>query len=124
VISAGNGGDGCVSFYRYLHGCKYPVGGNGGKGGDVFFQGNSKMNSLYELRRAHLSATPGKSGRSDKQDGGQGGKALFRVPLGTVVYELKELTSLLKEGMLKNFGIRQLFNQPRSKKQNYHSGNQ
>ena len=50
-IKAGDGGNGAVSFYRSpataLGG---PDGGNGGKGGDVIFQTDSNISTLYKFR--------------------------------------------------------------------------
>lgn len=106
VIKAGNGGNGCVSFHRIQHSSKYPVGGNGGKGGDVYFKGCKSMNNLYQIGKAHLVATPGKNGMSDKKDGRKGGDALYHVPLGTMIYELEEPTKLLNENKLVHFGLK------------------
>ena len=54
-IKAGNGGNGCVSFYR----AKYvtnggPDGGDGGKGGDVIFVADEGINTLMDFRYKKL----------------------------------------------------------------------
>lgn len=44
-----------------------PDGGSGGNGGDVYFRSTGRINSLYDLRRAHFKGNNGKSGKvSDK----------------------------------------------------------
>ncbi len=50
-VSSGNGGPGCTSFRRE----KYiefggPDGGNGGKGGDVYFEAIDTLNTLIDFR--------------------------------------------------------------------------
>lgn len=50
-IKAGNGGDGKVNFYRdtlTMHGG--PDGGDGGKGGDVYFIVDPDSNTLINFR--------------------------------------------------------------------------
>ena len=64
------------------------------------------MNNLYQIGKAHLIATPGKCGMSDKKDGRKGGDAIYHIPLGTLVYELEEPTALLKENKLVHFGLK------------------
>ena len=55
-ITAGAGGDGCISFRRE----KYvplggPDGGNGGKGGDIYFEADPHLTTLLDLTyKSHL----------------------------------------------------------------------
>lgn len=59
-VKGGDGGDGKVSFYRakYItHGG--PDGGDGGKGGNVVFVGESGMSTLMDFRyKRKFVATP------------------------------------------------------------------
>ena len=63
-VKGGDGGDGKVSFYRakYItHGG--PDGGDGGKGGNVVFVGESGMSTLMDFRyKRKFVATPGEPG--------------------------------------------------------------
>ena len=95
-----------MSHVRISHGARYPTGGNGGNGGSIFLQGCDSMNSLYQIGKAHLNGNPGKSGSGDKKNGKKGGDIIYRVPIGTMVYELEEPTKLLQAGKLKYFGLK------------------
>lgn len=50
-----------ISKSNYIIGL--PDGGNGGHGGDVYFRATGRINSLYDLRRAHFKGNDGKSGK-------------------------------------------------------------
>ncbi|MDR2105488.1 MAG: GTPase ObgE [Deferribacteraceae bacterium] len=88
-VSAGNGGRGCVSFRRE----KYvprggPNGGNGGRGGSVYIQGEMGMHTLLDLRyKKSYRAKNGEAGRSRDQNGAAGEDLILPVPFGTVVYD-------------------------------------
>jgi len=89
TIKSGKGGAGHVSFRRE----KYvpdggPDGGDGGKGGDVIFEVDKGLNTLYEYRhRRKFSATDGQEGGKRRCHGRDGENVVLRVPEGTVVYE-------------------------------------
>lgn len=100
-ICAGNGGAGCVSFhrekYRPLGG---PDGGNGGKGGDVVFKGNSNLKTLRDIQdKKYYQAESGKDGQENNKHGRDGKNILMEVPLGTQVYDIntKELIADIVE---------------------------
>ena len=86
-LKAGNGGDGAVSFHRE----KYvpaggPDGGDGGRGGSVWFEGDSSMNSLAPFRfTQHFRAENGERGSAKNCTGKSGEDLVIKVPCGTVV---------------------------------------
>jgi len=88
-VTAGKGGNGCMSFRRE----KYiprggPDGGDGGDGGDVFFVGNSGLNTLADFRYTReYRAKHGEGGKGRKCAGKSADDMIIRVPLGTLVYD-------------------------------------
>lgn len=88
-IKGGNGGNGAVSFYRakYItHGG--PDGGDGGRGGDVIFEGNPSMNTLMDFRyKRHFKAEVGVDGGKTNCSGKDGESVIIKVPVGTVIRE-------------------------------------
>ena len=98
-ITAGRGGDGCISFRREkfvpLGG---PDGGNGGKGGDIYIQADMKKSTLLDLSyRPKFFAENGSRGESANKYGKYGKDLVIKVPLGTLIYKNKELFFDLKE---------------------------
>ncbi len=89
LIRSGKGGDGHVSFRRE----KYvpdggPDGGDGGRGGDVIFEVDEGLNTLYEYRHRHkYAATDGEEGGKKRCHGRDGQDVILKVPEGTVVRE-------------------------------------
>ncbi len=88
-VSAGRGGDGCVSFRRE----KYipfggPNGGDGGDGGSVFLRASKSLNTLVDFRhqRRH-KAESGQQGMGSNCTGKAGQDLIVDVPVGTVVYD-------------------------------------
>ena len=86
-IKAGNGGNGCTSFYTE----KYvpnggPDGGDGGDGGNVVFKVNPNAASLSEFRFGkHYRAENGANGSGKNRHGKNGADLVLFVPRGTVV---------------------------------------
>ena len=86
-VKAGEGGAGAVSFRREAHTPRGgPDGGDGGRGGDVWFVANRNVASLLAFRdHPHRKATSGRHG-GGKGKHGPGGEDLFvPVPEGTIV---------------------------------------
>lgn len=86
-IKAGDGGDGCTSFYTE----KYvpnggPDGGDGGKGGDLLFRVETRKSSLVDFAyNQHFKAENGAKGASKYCHGKSGSDLVIPVPKGTVI---------------------------------------
>ena len=91
VIRPGSGGDGCASFHRAKFVQKGgPSGGDGGKGGDVVFEADPRMNTLLDFRfKRHFRAENGENGRPELQSGANGADLVIPVPVGTVVRDVE-----------------------------------
>lgn len=88
-VSAGRGGDGCMSFHRGPNLPKGgPDGGNGGRGGDVVFRGDEALNTLVDFRyRPILKSENGRQGGSSVKTGASGRDLVVDVPCGTSVVD-------------------------------------
>jgi len=86
-VAAGDGGDGCTSFFRQPHEPKgRPDGGDGGHGGDVILRASHDVTSLLDLHhRPHRRARRGRHGQGDRRRGADGATETIAVPEGTVV---------------------------------------
>ncbi len=86
-VFAGKGGNGCMSFRRE----KFipfggPDGGDGGRGGHVYVEADSNLNTLIDFRYQRLyRAKNGEHGRGADQFGAAGDDLLLRVPVGTLI---------------------------------------
>jgi len=87
TVIAGKGGDGSASFRRE----KFipfggPDGGDGGRGGSVFLEGDSGLNTLVDFRHLRkYKAQNGQGGSGRNMTGKSGEDIVIRVPLGTIV---------------------------------------
>lgn len=102
-LKAGNGGNGCASFYRGKFLPKGgPNGGDGGKGGDVILLADENTQDLSAYRYTpSYKAENGESGRGQDQYGAGGKNTQLLVPLGTLVFDAsgeKLLLELTKHG--------------------------
>ena len=88
-VTAGKGGNGCVSFRRE----KYvprggPDGGDGGDGGSVFLEGDDALNTMIDYRYTRrFRAENGEAGRGRNCSGKSGVDLMLPVPLGTTVLD-------------------------------------
>ncbi|QBF34612.1 GTPase ObgE [Mycoplasmopsis phocirhinis] len=87
-LVAGKGGDGMISFRREAHVDKGgPDGGDGGRGGNIYFVGDLGKNTLLSLYgNKKISAEDGVNGGPKNLYGAAGKDKYVYVPIGTVVY--------------------------------------
>ena len=87
IVKSGNGGDGAISFWTEKYVANGgPDGGDGGKGGDVYFTVDSDANTLINFRyNKKYVAESGKNGSGGNCYGKAGKDLYIKVPLGTVV---------------------------------------
>ena len=92
-VSAGKGGDGIISFRHEARVEKGgPDGGDGGHGGNVYFQGDTGLNTLLPFHMLkHIRGHDGQNGKSKNMFGAKGEDVIVKVPLGTLVYEGQNL---------------------------------
>lgn len=86
-LKSGNGGNGCVHFYRDKFTRKGgPDGGDGGNGGNIIIRGNRNLWTLLHLRyKKHFFAGNGKDGSKNNCTGENGEDVVIELPLGTIV---------------------------------------
>ncbi|MFH1753677.1 MAG: GTPase ObgE, partial [Candidatus Omnitrophota bacterium] len=86
-VKAGNGGDGCSSFYRDKYNrVGSPDGGPGGDGGDVVFLVDENVQTLLDFQyRQHHEAERGYHASSNHKTGARGKDLIIRVPAGTII---------------------------------------
>lgn len=91
TVSSGKGGAGCVSFHTEKFVIKGgPDGGDGGRGGSVFFKvdANTDTLSFYRGKRV-LKAQNGRPGEGRKRYGKKGQDLTLIVPPGTQVIDVE-----------------------------------
>ncbi len=86
-VKAGNGGDGIAHFFSDRWRPKGgPDGGNGGKGGDVYFEAVADISALNIFRhKKKFQAENGGVGGSNNKHGADAQDLVLHVPVGTVV---------------------------------------
>ncbi|MBN2159959.1 MAG: GTPase ObgE [Spirochaetes bacterium] len=102
-IKAGNGGKGAVSFHREKFIARGgPDGGDGGKGGDVYFRSDIMIHNLSHLFKDRLyGAENGHQGMGNNRHGKDGTDMTVRVPAGTQVIDGETgevLADLIEDG--------------------------
>jgi len=97
-VKAGDGGNGCISFRRE----KFiprggPNGGDGGRGGSVYFQAVENLDTLMDFTgKHHWQAQNGQPGSGSNKHGANGEDLIIGVPPGTLIYDV-DLNLLLKD---------------------------
>ena len=89
TVASGKGGDGAITFRREKYvAAGGPDGGDGGKGGDVYFVVDNDANTLIDFKyKKKFKAQDGKNGSGNNCYGKSGEDLYINVPLGTVVKE-------------------------------------
>jgi len=97
-VKAGDGGHGCISFRREKFIPKGgPDGGDGGRGGSVYFQAVENLDTLIDFAgKHHWKAQKGQPGSGNNKHGANGQDLTIKVPPGTLIYDT-DLNLLLKD---------------------------
>ena len=97
-VKAGDGGHGCISFRREKYIPKGgPNGGDGGRGGNVYFHAVENLDTLLDFAGKHdWCAQNGRPGEGKNKHGANGEDLIIPVPPGTLVYDTN-LDLLLKD---------------------------
>jgi len=88
-VKAGDGGHGCVSFRREKFIPKGgPDGGDGGRGGNVYFHAVENLDTLLDFAgKHHWRAENAQSGSGSNKHGADGEDLIIKVPPGTLIYD-------------------------------------
>jgi GTP-binding protein len=102
-LSAGKGGNGCVSVKREkFKPMAGPDGANGGHGGDIILVADPNVTTLLSYHHSpHRSAGNGGFGMGDHRAGAAGENLELPVPVGTVVKDVsgETLVDMIEPGM-------------------------
>jgi len=88
-VKAGKGGNGAIAFHREKFVDRGgPSGGDGGKGGSIYFVANSGLTTLIDFKYMHkIIGNDGENGQTEKCYGRGGEDVYVNVPVGTIVKE-------------------------------------
>ena len=86
IIKSGDGGNGAVSFRREKYvAAGGPDGGDGGRGGSIYFIVDPDSNTLVDFRfKKKFKAENGKNGEGARRYGKSGEDLYVKVPIGTL----------------------------------------
>lgn len=87
IIESGKGGDGAATFRREKYvAAGGPDGGDGGKGGDIYFEVDPDSNTLIDFRfTKKFKSKNGENGSGNRCFGKSGEDLTVKVPKGTIV---------------------------------------
>ena len=87
IVRSGDGGNGAITFRREKYvAAGGPDGGDGGKGGDIYFRVDPDTNTLIDFRyKKKFKAEDGENGSGSHRYGKSGKNLYINVPLGTVI---------------------------------------
>jgi len=90
-VKAGNGGRGCQSFYRDKYTRRgIPDGGDGGNGADIIIRSDRNLHTLLDFQyKRHFYGLGGSHGSGKNKKGKDAASVIIRVPLGTLVKDIK-----------------------------------
>jgi GTP-binding protein len=93
-VTAGSGGNGCLSFPpREVRPRGGPDGGDGGRGGSVYVVASSTKNTLVDFRfHPEFEAKRGQHGQGSNRTGSPPAISTFRS-VGTLIYESSPMVS-------------------------------
>ena len=103
IIKSGNGGDGAVTFRREKYvAAGGPDGGDGGRGGSIYFRVDPNANTLIDFRyNKKFKAQNGENGSGAHKYGKSGQDLYINVPIGTIIKDAetgKVIADLSKQG--------------------------
>lgn len=105
VIKSGNGGDGAITFRREKYvAAGGPDGGDGGRGGNIYFRVDPNANTLIDFRYTKkFKAQNGENGSGSNKYGKAGEDLYIDVPIGTIIKDAKTgkvVADLSKQGQI------------------------
>lgn len=105
IIKSGNGGDGAITFRREKYvAAGGPDGGDGGRGGSIYFRVDPNSNTLVDFRYTKkFKAQNGENGSGANKYGKAGEDLYIDVPIGTIIKDAKTgkvVADLSKEGQV------------------------
>ena len=103
IIKSGDGGNGAATFRREKYvAAGGPDGGDGGRGGDVYFEVDPNANTLIDFRfTKKFKAENGQNGSGGHKFGKSGQDIIVKVPVGTIIKDAesgKVIVDMSKEG--------------------------
>ena len=103
LAESGDGGNGAITFRREKYvAAGGPDGGDGGRGGDVYFEVDPNANTLIDFRfTKKFKAENGQNGSGGHKYGKSGQDIIVKVPVGTIVKDAetgKVIVDMSKEG--------------------------
>ena len=90
-VISGAGGNGALAWRREKYVDKGgPAGGDGGRGGDVYFVATSDMSTLLDFtHKSVYKAERGENGKNKNCHGKDGEDLFIKMPVGVLVRDLK-----------------------------------
>lgn len=102
-VRSGGGGNGCCSFRREAFVPRGgPNGGDGGRGGNIYFRATDRLTTLIDMRyHSNWAGKRGAHGQGKNRTGRNGEDLYLEVPLGTLIHDFETeevLADLTEEG--------------------------